>query len=776
MNKAYSYLLITLFALISLQGFAQTRTDSLHVAHYDLHLNISDFENEQIGGHCAMKVVSEVNGLSNIQLDLAASFTIDSLKLENNLFTSFTHQNHLLTINHTLNQNDTVSIIIYYHGSPVTDPMWGGFNYTPTIAYNIGVGMGSVPPTVGRFWYPCIDDFKDKSTYQLHITTANNHKAVCGGILIDSTFTENDKTWVWELTDPVPSYLVSVAVGEYQVYKDTFNSLNGEVPIEIYATSNYIHNAANSFIHLKDVLHYYEDLMGPYMWQRIGYVGVPFYAGAMEHATNIAYPQTAIDGSLANQFLIYHEIAHAWFGNLITCAAAHEMWINEGIGSYYEHLAHNVIDPSGAAFKETMRELHANVLNKAHSDDGDYYAIDNVPAEATYGTHSYDKGALVTHSLRGYLGNNTFFEGLKTLLANKRFSNLNSNELCTQLGEITGTDLSSFYEDWVHQAGFLHFYIDSIVPISGNQYAAHLRQRTYHAEHTGTNIPIDILFIDTDGDPYLVEDVVITAETSIVEVSIPFTPDYAIVDPLEKLGDAVLDQPLFVDTDETYHLSNLYLRFKANTFNGEFSNWWMEHHYLAPDPVKNENSNIFDISETHFWKITAFDTNIPTGRLDFQYAAGNPTHRDYELLHGQNKDNFVLIYRKNHQHDWEVISTLVIGTNSVGYLSTTDIRSGEYAIALGNPVAIQENENLNKSFILYPNPAQEWLTISANETISETLNIEIYDMKGSLILQDQKMSFPCQISTEMLTLGNYILRISNAKGTVFTGQFEKLEQ
>ncbi|MCL1969769.1 MAG: hypothetical protein FWF65_09545, partial [Bacteroidetes bacterium] len=86
----------------------------------------------------------------------------------------------------------------------------------------------------------------------------------------------------------------------------------------------------------------------------VGYVAVPFSGGAMEHATNIAYPRSSISGTTANQNLISHELAHSWFGNLITCSTSQNMWINEGFATYGEYLCKEILDPTLATYCATI--------------------------------------------------------------------------------------------------------------------------------------------------------------------------------------------------------------------------------------------------------------------------------------------------------------------------------------------------------------------------------------------------------------------------------------
>ena len=205
------------------------------------------------------------------------------------------------------------------------------------------------------------------------------------------------KTWHWHLSDAIPTYLSSVAVGPFMCISDVYNGQAEEISIQLWAHPSDSSSTVQTFSKLKQVLQAFEECFGPYRWQRVGYVMVPFDGGAMEHATNIAFPESSLGGGLATENLYAHELSHHWFGDLITCASAPDMWINEGWASFCE----NIFKEKVYGFESAQSHLMANhlkVLQTAHTDDGGYYAVAGVPHNITYGTTVYDKGADVVHT------------------------------------------------------------------------------------------------------------------------------------------------------------------------------------------------------------------------------------------------------------------------------------------------------------------------------------------------------------------------------------------
>lgn len=758
-------LIITFSFLIFRLGYSQNRTDSVHILHYNLSLSIIDFTNHTISGHANLLVSPEINNLPYLDLDLLA-LTVDSVFV-NDISTSFSHQNSLLHI--PLNSNntigDTIAVSVYYHGTPIRDSYWGGFYYSGQYAYNIGVAFNSIPHNFGRCWFPCIDMFTDKSTYTFSIRTEKNKMAVCGGLLTDSlTLSDSTRIWRWELAEPVPTYLASVAVGEYKVYKDTFNGLSGVVPIEIYTPPSHINYVSGSFINLKTILRKYENFFGPHRFGRIGYVGVNFNSGAMEHATNIAYPQIAINGNLDNQSLYAHELSHSWFGNLITCHNAEEMWINEGFARYSEALILEALYPD--QFASSMRNLHLSVLKNAHHDDGGYYALNAVPQNVTYGTTSYDKGAIVVHTLRNYLGDSLFFTGIKSLLTQYAFQNISSDSLFSYISRVTGVPLMEFYEGWVNQPGFLHFSIDSIriIPSTTNQYRVYIRQRLHQATNYSNNNRIDLTFFSSNRAEYTIPNFEFSGQYGTAEVTIPFQPIFGVVDYHEKMADAIIDYNLAIATTGTKNFSDAGLSITVNNITDSIL-LRTEHNLVAPDPLQNQNPDIYRISDSHYWRIEYAGSETFQGYLQLRYYAGLPTQLDYNLMQGYNADDLVLLYRRDASEEWRIIPFTRTGTLYSGNLRTNVIFPGEFTIGVGNS-EIVINEEENEQMTIHPNPASGHIMVTISPSINKITKIELLDTNGKIVKSIKIKESQTLIDIRDLSKGTYLIRIPSKKGFI----------
>ncbi len=759
MKKFYVFVFF-IGSLIQINNlYSVNRTDTIHVVHYDIHLDIINLPDHQISGYTDVKVVSKINNLPHIDLDLLA-LTVDFLYLNGNS-AEYTHTGSLIRIPVSgVNQGDTETVRVYYHGTPVTDPDWGGFFFTNDFAYNVGVGMSMIPPTIGRVWFPCLDDFKNKATYTFNIRTDADKRAVCNGVLTDSiTLPDQTRIWKWELPYPIATYVTACAVGNFQLYEDTVHGLERVLPVTIYAPASVMQNVPATFIHLKEAVHIFENLYGPYVWQRVGYTIVPFTQGAMEHVDNICYPMFAVDGTLTYESLMIHEFVHMWFGNQITPSGPEQLWLKEGFAVYSESIVNEYLDPTGVIAANQKRDLHRSVIKTAHVDDGDYYALDNIPQPITYGRTTYDKGGLTVHSLRGYMGDSLFFNGLTQLLIQEKFGNINSEQFFTKMSQITGMDLMDFYQGWIHQPGFLHYSIDSIVPLATpNNYNIHFKQRLHHAPNFANSNRVDVKFVSATGNSYTIERIPFNGHTDATPVYIPFQPAFYIIDPNEKLGDALFDYYIKLTNTNSITCTDAFIRFKDDLFT-DTTSIYAAYNLVAPDPLKNPSDDIYRMSNTHFWSVEFLENHITQGAIHFKYVASLPTSKDYEMMQGYTKEDLLLLYRRNASQDWIQIPFTVSGSNIQGYLITNHVLPGEYALAVGH-YAVGVQDHNNTTFDIYPTPTKDYFYCKYENTEMSSAPLQIFSMEGKLLLETNWTNSNQRIDVSNLASGHYIVKMT----------------
>lgn len=753
------YLLSFLVALATLTVSAQTTYNRpFDILHTHLAIDLTQHSQSQITGVATHELEITGSGVTSLDFDLL-QLTVDSIWVDGVLANS-AYDDTLLSITPpaTLGQGDTIEVAIKYHGSPSMDASgWGGFYFSGGIAFNLGVGFAADPHNFGRAWYPCVDTFTEKSIYTFAVTTLDNEMAICNGLL-DSEIDNGDgtNTWTWELNQPLPSYLVSVAVGPYTVVKDQYQGIQNSYPIWLAAKPGDTTDLKKSFVHLPDALEAFENAYGPQPFDRVGYVLVPFNGGAMEHASNIAYPQSTANGTTAFETLMAHELAHHWWGDYMTCSSAEEMWLNEGWAVYSEHLFLEHVY-GRKAYDDEVQTNHNYVLYQAHIADQDFRALDDIPHAFTYGAHSYQKGADVAHTLRAYLGETQFFDCITGFLQQYSFANASSMDFMNYLTTCSGKDMGPFFDTWVFNPGFPHFSIDSVKSTEQNgQYnvSVYIRQRKYEVPNYANQVPLQLFFYE-DSDHVEVKDLTMTGRCGIYHATLSFDPVFVGLDLDRLVSDAVSDEVVTLSGTGSSLSTSAFLDFLSYSVPVDSEQVYIAHHWVAPDPMLDPIPNLH-LSERRYWEIdgTFSGTLQGTARVRYNGTTNQQGNLDNDLI-TNSEDSLVLLYRSGAGQEWEEYDSYqvrVLGspTDKSGYVDITGLKKGEYALAIYDanrtPSGISDIPSncvdLNtyappapralQRLSIQPNPATDTIQVSWDYHMGKAY-IEVVDLSGQSI-------------------------------------------
>ncbi len=701
--------------------------DTLHALHYNIHLLEINTTNQTLAGFTNLTLVPKVDNIHSIPLDFK-DLTTDSVFV-NGVNTGFVSNNELLRIllSNPVSTVDTLSVTVYYHGHPFHEG-WGGFHYSGTYAFNLGVGFESIPHNLGKAWFPCIDDFTDRATYDVYATVDSSQKAIGGGILMDTIDNGNGTvTWHWRMQHAIPTYLISIAVGDYVRYSDTLEGIHDTIPITIYTRPSEQNNVAGSFVHLKDILHFYENRFGAYPFSRVGYVGTAI--GAMEHAANIAYPNFAINGNTFDEYLYAHELSHMWFGDEVTCADAEEMWLNEGWASFCE-MYYKTDLYGAAAVKTEMRDRNKEVLQKTHFTDNGYWALDSVPQQVTYGSTSYDKGAMVVNTLRGYLGDSLFFNGMTAYLQANAWHSRTSADMRDFLTTYTGINMTPFFDAWVSTPGTPHFSIDSTRTTGANgpfQTDIYLKQKYNGFDYLADNNVLEVTFLDEHLNK-VTDTVHFSGKTGHSVKSTPFYPKAVLLDLNEKIEDATTDNYRIFTKKENYGFPDTYFKVYIDSLI-DTAFIQATHHWVAPDSLKIPVSGL-RLSGSRYWSIDGVFEQRMQARGRFYYD--HTKYLDKKLLRSEN-DSVVLLYRRSPAEEWHTVAQIRNGIWSIGYIYTNDLKKGEYTLAAWDlqTVGVPKNRKNRKEIKIFPNPTQGILHIQTNK--SGRYEVRIYNAQAQLL-------------------------------------------
>lgn len=763
------------------------RSDTVNILNYTINLNITDFTTNVIKGNTQIKFTPKINGINKLSLDLL-KLTVDSIESGTTNLT-YSYNDTLLRVNllSTYNINDTTSITVYYHGTPQIDATnSGGFYFQSGYAYNLGVGFSANPHTYGRVWFPCFDNFIERSTYEFNITTNSGKIAYCNGYLAhDTTDINGNRTRKWILNKEIPSYLACVAVANYTQVNQTYNGINGPIPIVLAAVASDTTAIKSSFVNLNLALSTYENHFGAYKWNRVGYAFVPFSSGAMEHATNITYPRSFGTGGLSYQTLYAHELSHHWFGDLATCRTQEDMWLNEGWAHYCEFLFTEAL--SGyTSYLSAVRTNHENNLHFNHVEEGGYLTLSNIPFAYTYGRHVYDKGADVAHTMRGYMGDSLFFYSVKTYLAQNNYKDVSSTDFRNALTAASGMDMTNFFNDWVFNPGWTHFSIDSfkVVP-SGPNYSVtvFVKQKLTAAPNYYTNVPLEMTFKAANWTEQI-QKFTMSGATASFNFVVPFNPVFVALNMGEKICDAVAPEYKKIKTTGSQNFVNAKMTMSILSIS-DSAFIRVEHNYTAPDPYKS-CCIPYRLSPNHYWKVdgilpatfkakATLNYNGNTSSFSGNYWLDNNLINTYE-------DSLVLMYRKNAGDEWQVYPYFTknyVGSNNnkTGIITIDSLQLGEYVFAMkDHTLGIKDHSQLNElpEIKIFPNPAKDLLTVdAASLKLSGTTSIIITDTSGKIVYKEKinQQQTIFNVSTSTYSNGIYFITIKMKDAIIAKNKF-----
>lgn len=745
-----------------------TRSDSIDITHIDIDLKLLDFSTKVLDGFSIVHFKPKVDGISKITLDLA-SLTVDSVKNSAGELLTYSQTGFKLKIvlSNTFNTDEETTVTVFYKGVPTSDPNgFGGFLFSGNnYAFNLGVGLSVEPHNFGRAWFPCFDNFVERQSFTTTFRTLGDKKAVCGGMLTFDGVVDGLNVRTWNLSEQIPSYLASVAVANYAQVNNVFNSmLNPQLPVNFHALPSDTTNMKNAFTNLNRLFDSLEVHFGPYRWEKIGYVLVPFNGGAMEHATNVAYPLILANGSTTYQQIMSHELAHSWFGNLATCRTASEMWLNEGFASYIEFLTTEWLSGK-TAYTNEVRNNHRSMLNFCHVRDDGYWALSAMPGTQTYGYTTYRKGADVIHSLRSYMGDDAFFDGLKQFVNQYQMTDVSAQDLFESLTNSSGQNMIDFMNDWILQPGWAAFQIDSLnTQPNGNQFetTAHFSQRIKAADHLYNQVPFTITFFGNNFER--ADRSVIIAPNYSANFTLPFNPVYAVLNIDHRISQAATFDMPTIKNNGLLNLSNGLLEVTTTAVTDSVL-LHVEHFWVG----KNTDMPLIDgeymISPDRYWKVGGVRLNQLTASARFTFNGRTNSLSagwlDHEFI---NLDtNVVLLYRSATNQPWALhpnyqLNTLSSITDKFGNITVPSLQAGEYALGLKMNINSISNAYQTKELKLFPNPSNGLITLDENGIFDQS-NFKFYNEDGKLVLQG-KVEFN-QINAQSLENGFYLFSIEN---------------
>lgn len=494
------------------------RFNSIDIQSYRFEITLWD-TTDVIGGIAEIQIKFKKD-IDQFELDLAYNQDDNSgMKVEeiseNGEQLEYLHRDNSLTIFTKATKGSQHLYRIKYHGEPkdgliISKNKFGDRTF-----------FGDNWPNRGHNWLPLVDHPSDKAIVEFLVAAPDHYGIVSVGELL-SERTEGDRLVAhWKTRVPLSTKLMVIGVSPFAI--DRYESSSG-IPVSSWV---YPQNAEEGFYDYRlstKALDFFEEYIAPYPYAKLANVQSKTIYGGMENASCIFYHERSVTGTGAAETLLTHEIAHQWFGDAVSEADWHHIWLSEGFATYLSdmYLEHSY---GAESFQESLIMERDQVIR--------YFKHKQTPVIDTSATvsvkllnaNTYDKAGWFLHMLRRDLGDETFQKVLQTYYEKFKFGNALTSDFRDVVEEITGKGYQAFFHQWLRQLG--HPVIGAEWEEVNGQMILTIRQEQ---KTTLFDFPLEIEIIGENGmgTRKILE---IYEASHTFNIDLPFQPEQVILDP-----------------------------------------------------------------------------------------------------------------------------------------------------------------------------------------------------------------------------------------------------
>lgn len=423
-----------------------------HRCHWKLNPKI----NSNISGNVLFAFQVQGGNYDSLAFDLIADMIVDSV-LYRGIPTNFNRKGNKVFVfkNGLWIDGERDSFTVYYQGNPASIP--GGFGAYTYDAHSTGPIIHTLSQPYGApFWWPCKQTLSDKiDSIDIIVETARDFKVGSNGVLVKvDTSSASKSIHYWKHRHPVATYLVAIAVTNYTEFTDyaKFHGRADSLPVVNYVFPQFLQTTQIEAKRVLPMLRLFDSLFIEYPFMNEKYGHAQFtWGGGMEHQTMSFMVNFSFD-------LTAHELAHQWFGDLVTCGSWNDLWLNEGFATYLTSVAYEYIYDK-STFRDKMRGTRADITA---DPNGSVKPKDTSSVNQLFnGRLTYRKGAWLLHMLRVRLGDSLFFEGCRQYLnSRKTIGFATTEQFRSNMESVSGQNLQEFFKQWYEGDGFPYLKIN----------------------------------------------------------------------------------------------------------------------------------------------------------------------------------------------------------------------------------------------------------------------------------------------------------------------------
>lgn len=489
-----------------------TRTHDL--LHTRLYVSF-DWDQQHVLGKAELKLKPYFYATDQLELD-AKIFDIHKVSMNGKMLTyDYDMEKLKITLDREYTRQEEFLVTIEYTAKPNEGPTGGSAAITSDkgLFFINPKGENKEKPqqiwTQGETennsrWFPTIDKPNERCSQEIYITVEDKYKTLSNGRLIDSRLNpDGTRTDYWKQEKPHAPYLFMIGVGEYAVVRDQWR----DMPLMYYVEPAFENDAKEIFNHTPEMLEFFSTKLGyTYPWDKYAQIICRDYvSGAMENTGAVVFGEFVqktsrelIDSN--NDDIVAHEMFHHWFGDLVTCESWSNLSLNEGFATYGEYLWREYKYGHDNAEKKRLQDLNGYLMSAAQAGKHDLIHFKYDDKEQMFDAHSYNKGGLIVHMLRSYIGDDAFFTALKTYLERNAYSDVEGHELRLAFEDVVGEDLNWFFNQWFYDKGHPELDVEYALDDSLQTLTISVTQTQDAEDNPGIfQFPVDVALYYADG-------------------------------------------------------------------------------------------------------------------------------------------------------------------------------------------------------------------------------------------------------------------------------------
>ncbi len=520
------------------------RPQTYDVEHYILRVSF-DRGLKKVLGDTTIRLRPLRDDLSTLAFD-AVGITFNSVTLDpSGAPTKFRTDGDklIVTLDRPYKSSETISLRFKHSSTPKKGVYFIDENSAPGEDPHSQQIWTQGEPDEARHWFPSFDFPSDKATVEQFINAAAGESVIGNGELTEEIKnSDGTVTFHYRLTVPVPTYLVSFVIGKYVKVSDKHK----EIPLGFYVYPGLEETGKKAFGSTKEMMAIFESLTGVgYPFNKYDQTTVSgFTFGGMENVTATTMADTEIMAVNNPLFaagvgdLVSHELAHSWFGNLVTCRNWAELWLNEGFATFMEAAVREKMYGRRNYMLKILRDaeifLADDAVNKKRNglfnkNANDVAALFDRPAT------TYNKGGAVLHTLREEIGNDAFWKGVNAYLNKHKFGSVETTDLLAAMEDASGRDLDWFFDQWVYMAGYPKLDVKQTWIAESNTLRLTVKQiqKADRITPAAFRLPMDVEFRLADGK--IIEKLSINKRTETILYKLASRPTAIKLDPQDRM-------------------------------------------------------------------------------------------------------------------------------------------------------------------------------------------------------------------------------------------------